>query len=68
MILTSVDLPAPLSPSSATTSPRPIAKLMPRSASIAPKFLVISSSWSKGALAITLPFSQLPAGATMMAR
>ena len=39
MILTSVDLPAPLSPSSATTSPRPISKLMPRSASMAPKLL-----------------------------
>ena len=36
MILTSVDLPAPLSPSSATTSPLPIEKLMPFSASIAP--------------------------------
>ena len=39
MILTSVDLPAPLSPSSATTSPLPIEKLMPFSASMAPKFL-----------------------------
>ena len=36
MILTSVDLPAPLSPSSATTSPLPIEKLMPFSASMAP--------------------------------
>ena len=39
MILTSVDLPAPLSPRSATTSPRSTMKLTPRSASIAPKLL-----------------------------
>ena len=55
MILTRVDLPAPLSPSSATTSPRPISKLMPRSAWMAPKFLVISSSCSSGVSAITRP-------------
>jgi hypothetical protein len=36
MIFTSVDLPAPLSPSSATTSPLPMVKLMPFSASMAP--------------------------------
>ena len=36
MIFTRVDLPAPLSPSSATTSPLAIEKLMPFSASMAP--------------------------------
>ena len=57
MILTSVDLPAPLSPSSATTSPLPIEKLMPFSASMAPKFLGMSSSTSSGSAhaAISLP-------------
>ena len=36
MIFTRVDFPAPLSPSSATTSPRAISKLIPLRASMAP--------------------------------
>ena len=51
MILTSVDLPAPLSPSSATTSPAETAKETPRNASIAPKLLRMSISSSSGASA-----------------
>src|SRR5690554_5474703 len=48
MILTSVDLPAPLSPRRATTSPLRISMSTPFSASIAPKFLLIASSFRSG--------------------
>ena len=49
--LTSVDLPAPLSPTMATTSPRPTSRSMSVRAATAPKFLEIPRIESTGPLA-----------------
>src|SRR5689334_7105550 len=47
-VFTSVDLPAPLSPTSATTSPGYTVKFAPRSARTRPKLLTIRRASSSG--------------------
>jgi hypothetical protein len=64
MIFTSVDLPAPLSPSNATTSPAFTAKSTSRKASTAPKLLDRPSTARIGGLPGAILASGEPAGAS----
>src|SRR3954453_9060410 len=54
MTLTSVDLPAPLSPTRPTTSPAPTSKSTPSRAWTAPKRLLTPRSSSSGAVAVAV--------------
>src|SRR3954452_16830005 len=54
MTLTSVDLPAPLSPTRPTTSPAPTLKSTPSRAWTAPKRLLTPRSSSSGAVAVAV--------------
>src|SRR5881392_407946 len=54
MVLTSVDLPAPLSPTSPTTSPALTSKSMSLSACTGPNRLLTPLSWRRGPLEFML--------------
>src|SRR3954454_6535274 len=56
MTLTSVDLPAPLSPTRPTTSPAPTPKSTPSSACTEPNRLLTPCSSSSGAVAVAVAF------------
>src|SRR5262245_66250742 len=57
MVFIRVDLPAPLSPTSPTTSPGSTAKVTPRSACTAPKFFC--TPWSSSRLIRASPLAPL---------